>query len=90
MFWAINSRERKVIQVNCRIPNFDKDFAYTDRWDPDYVNFPWLTFSGLYEPASFAEFELLFETFLRVKTPEETEQFRRFVLQRYQPHLVSE
>ncbi len=88
MFWAINRREHKVIQVHCEIPNFDKDFAYTDCWGPGYENYPYLTFIGLYTPASFAEFEMLFETFLRVKTPEEIENFERFVLKRYQPHLI--
>lgn len=83
MLWAINRKLGKVVQVYCDIPNSDSNDAYLEKWDPDFDNYPYLTFTGHHNQDSFDEFTDLFTRFVAIKDEATYLSFGQHLRERY-------
>lgn len=87
--WAINYREKKVVCIDSEMPYVneaakaaepDTDYiVFAERYDPDYINFPYLTFYDLSKEPSFQTFDHLFEKFLAIKTDADFNAFNTYL-----------
>lgn len=85
LFSALNGKEKKRVSVISILGGFTENFAHTSYWDPDYVNYPDLTFivPDPQHPGSFTEFDELFKQFIQAKTREEIAAFEKLVYRKY-------
>ena len=83
LFSAISHRCKKRVSLIYSPQGFDKTFAHTSCWDPDYGNYPDLTFLTQDDSESFVEFEELFARFIQANSQQEILSFERYVRRKY-------
>lgn len=82
LFVASSSKHNKFINVNFS-KNFADPHAYTDVWDPGYLDMPALTFVSNGNDFALSQFEKLLGHFLLVDSNNKLEEFKNSVKKLY-------
>ena len=82
LFIASSTKQNKFINVNFS-KNFSDPHAYTEIWDPGYLDMPALTFVSNGNDFALSQFEKLLQQFLIVDSDEKLKEFKTLVKKLY-------